>query len=110
MTAKEYVVRQVEGYTQLRNDITTLEFELKSLAPFDELQTDDLIETLTFSHHTEDCSNCLVLSHDWTRADQRYQTSHRLTTRSLSNAGKSARYLSLRTVSRGCCCFEETLF
>ena len=53
MTAKEYVVRQLEGYTQLRNDITTLEFELKSLAPFDELQTDDLIETLTFSHPTE---------------------------------------------------------
>ena len=43
MTEKEYVVRQVEGYTQLRNDITTLEFELKYLAPFDELQTDDLI-------------------------------------------------------------------
>ena len=53
MTAKEYVVCQLEGYTQFRNDITTLEFELKSLAPFDELQTDDLIETLTFSHPTE---------------------------------------------------------
>ena len=53
MTAKEYVVCQLEGYTQLRDDITTLEFELKSLAPFDELQTDDLIETLTFSHPTE---------------------------------------------------------
>ena len=53
MTAKEYVVCQLDGYTQFRNDITTLEFELKSLAPFDELQTDDLIETLTFSHPTE---------------------------------------------------------
>ena len=49
MTAKEYVVCQLEGYTQFRNDITTLEFELKDLAPFDELQTDDLIETLTLS-------------------------------------------------------------
>lgn len=39
VTAKEYVVCQLEGYTQLRNDITTLEFELKDLAPFDELQT-----------------------------------------------------------------------
>ena len=62
MTAKEYVVCQLEGYTQFRNDITTLEFELKDLAPFDELhptespvqesRISDKTAAIALSYHT----------------------------------------------------------
>lgn len=52
MNVEEYVVHQLESYSQFCRDITTLEFELKSLAPFDQQQAGELIESLTFSHPT----------------------------------------------------------
>lgn len=53
MTVKEYVIHQLESYPRLCRDIDTLEFELKSLEPFDTQQTGELIESLTFAHPAE---------------------------------------------------------
>lgn len=53
MHVEEYVIHQLKNYPQFCRDITTLEFELKSLVPFDKQRTEELIESLTFSHSTD---------------------------------------------------------
>lgn len=53
LTVEKYVIQQLESYTMLRRDITTLEFELKALIPFDDNKTNGLIEDLAFAHSSE---------------------------------------------------------
>ena len=53
MTVEKYVIQQLESYTILCRDITTLEFELKALLPFDDNKTNGLIEDLAFAHSSE---------------------------------------------------------
>lgn len=54
MTVREYVIQQLSDYNKTRKDIIALEFELKSLAPFNLQESDNVIESMTFAHPVDE--------------------------------------------------------
>ncbi|MFR4875373.1 MAG: hypothetical protein ACLUBZ_00420 [Ruthenibacterium lactatiformans] len=88
LRVEKYVVQQLKSYITFQRDITTLEFELKALVPFDEHKTDGLIEELAFSHfsdlrvqsnHIPNRTATIALSYHAIGLEQTEEVRHQLT-------------------------------